>query len=130
MSSGNIVSLLDFRVLGGMAQMISCQHLKNGCYSYFSPDARWSCEQVVPEEVYDIRFGVDVSNLLSVEGNDGFVADCSVCDDFEGNSSDSEMSVTWCNWLTVLDADGQYVHEKRDVDAVEVVEPNVLVKEP
>ena len=95
MSSGNIVSLLDLRVLGGMAQMISFEPLKNGCSSYFSPDARWACEQVVPEDMDDVHcVDVDVSDLLSVEGNDGSVADCSVCDDFKGNSSDSQKSVT------------------------------------
>ena len=78
----------------------------------------------------DVRFRVDVSDLLSVEGNDGSVADCSVCNDSEGNGSDSPKSVTWSNWLTVFDADRRYVYEKRDVDAVSVVEPNVLVKEP
>jgi len=59
MSSGNIVSLLDFRILGGIAQIISFEPLKNGCYSYFSPYARWACEQVVPEDMNDVR-GVDV----------------------------------------------------------------------
>jgi len=110
MSSGNIVSLLDFRVLGGMAQMISFEPLKNGCSSYFSPDAHWACEQVVPEDVNDVRFDVDVSDLPSVEGNDGSVADCSVCDDSECNSSDFQKNVTWSNWLTVFDAEGRYVY--------------------
>jgi len=121
MALGNIVSLLDFRVLGGMAQMISFEPLKNGCSSYFSPDARWACEQVVPEDFNDVRFVVDVSDLLSVEGNDSSVADCSVCNDSKGNSSDSQKTAMCSNWLTMFDADGRYVYEKRDVDAVEVV---------
>jgi len=129
MSSDNNVSLLDFRVLGGMAQMISFEPLKNGCSSYLSPDASWACEQVVPEDMNNIRY-LDVSLLLSVEGNDGSVADCSVCDDYEGNSSDSQKSVTRSSWLTVFDDDGQYVYEKRDADVVGVMEPNVLVREP
>jgi len=129
MSSGNIVSLLDFRVLGGMAQMISFEPLKNGCSSYFSPDARCAWGPLVPEDMNDIRY-LDVSDLLSVEGNDGSVVDCSVCDDSEGNSSDSHKSVTWSSWLTVFDADGRYVYENRDADVVGVMEPNVLVREP
>jgi len=129
MSSGNIVSLLDFFVLGGMAQLISFEPLKNGFSSYFSHDARCPCEPVVLEDLGDVRY-VDVSDLLSVEGNDGSVADYSVCDDFEGNSSDSQKSVTWSSWLTVFDFDRRYVYEKRDVDAVGVVELNVLLKEP
>ena len=120
MSSGNVVSLLDFRVLGAMAQMISFELLKNGSCSYFSRDACRAWEQVVPQDMNNVLY-VDVSDLLSVEGNDGSIANCSVCDDSEGNSSDSQKSVTWSNWLTMFDADGRYVYEKRDVDAVEVV---------
>jgi len=73
---------------------------------------------------------VDVSDLLSVEGNDGSGADCSVCNNSECNSSDSQKSVTWSNWLPVFDEDVPYVYEKRKADGVGVVEPNVLVKEP
>jgi len=129
MSSGNVVSLLDFRVLGAMAQMISFELLKNGSCSYFSRDACRAWEQVVPQDMNNVLY-VDVSDLLSVEGNDGSVPDCSGFDDFEGNSSNSQKSVTWSNWLTVFDTDGQYVYEKRDADSVGVVELNVLVKEP
>jgi len=88
--------------------MISLEPLKNGCSSYFSPDARWACEQVVLEDLNNVHY-VDVSDLLSVEGNDSSVADCSVCDNFEGNSSDSQKSMTWPNWLTVYDVDGRYI---------------------
>ena len=98
MSFGNIVSLLDFRVLGGMVQMISFEPWKNGCSSYFSPDALLACEQVDPEDMNDVHFvDVDVCDLLSVEGNDGSVADCSVCDYPQGNSSDSQKIVMWSN---------------------------------
>ena len=128
MCSGNIVSLLDSRVLGGMSQMISFKSLMNGCSSDFSPDACCACKQVVPEDLKDVCYA-DMCDLLSVEGNDDSVADCSVCDNSDGNSSDSQKSVKWSNWLTVFDAEEAYVYEKRDVDAVAVVEPNVLMKE-
>jgi len=49
---------------------------------------------VVPEDVNDVRFAVAVSNLLSVEGSDGSVADCSAGDNSDGNSSDFEKSLT------------------------------------
>ena len=48
---------------------------------------------MVPEDVNDVRFAVAVSNLLSVEGSDGSVADCFACDDLEGNSSNYQKSV-------------------------------------
>ena len=64
-----------------------------------------------------------------VEGNDGSFVDYSVCDDSDGNGSNSQKSVTFSNWLTLFDADGCYMNKKCDVDAVGVVEPNVLVKE-
>jgi len=68
MSTGNILSLLDFHVIGSKAQMILFKHLKNGCLPYFTPDVGWACEQVVPEDMNDARY-VDVSDLLSVAGN-------------------------------------------------------------
>ena len=109
--------------------MISFEHQKNGCASYISPDVHWACEQVVPEDVNDVS-QVDASALLSVEGNDGSVAVCFVCDDFEGNNNHYQMSVTQSNWLTVFDVDGRYLYEKCDVDVVGVVEQNLLVKKP
>jgi len=103
MSSGNILSLLDFRVLGGMVQIISFKPFNNGCSSYFSPDTRWSCEQVVSEDMNDIRY-VAVSGLLSVEGNNGSVVEFSVFGNSERNTPDFQKSVPWSNLLMVFDA--------------------------
>ena len=45
---------------------------------------------MVTEDMNNVRYiDVDVSNLVSVEGNDGSVADFSVCNNSEGNSTNS-----------------------------------------
>jgi hypothetical protein len=116
MSSGNIVVLrerFDFLLLT-MSQIFQLNPLRNGCSSYFSPAARF-CEQVVPEDVDDLR---------SIEGNDGSVVDFDMSAGFDFSFSDegssgSSKSVTWCDWLTKFDDDGTYSFE-RDPSLVDV----------
>lgn len=103
----------DFLLLT-MSQIFQLNPLRNGCSSYFSPTARFCCEQVVAEDVDDLR---------SVEGNDGSVDDfdmsagCDFSFSDEGSSSSSK-SVTWCDWLTKFDDDGTYTFE-RDLSLVD-----------
>jgi hypothetical protein len=110
MSSGNIVVLrerFDFLLLT-MSQIFQLNPLRNGCSSYFSPSARFCCEQVVAEDVDDLR---------SIEGNDGSMVDFDMSAGFDFSlsdegSSDSSKSVTWCDWLTKFDTDGTYSFER------------------
>jgi hypothetical protein len=110
MSSGNIVIRRErfaFLLLT-MSQIFELNPLRNGCSSYFSPTAWFCSEQVVAE---------DISDLLSVEGNNGSMFDFDMSDGFDFSlsdegSSDSSKSVTWCDWLSKFDVDGTYTFER------------------